>query len=112
MKPTLSASGNIAQWHRRPLKISAAIVAILGGLALCAYVNRQGIITAVAKWISDNNISTAEQKGIDYLVAHAYPGSTVVRADASVGSRPTGDNASVVIEVTFDTTSSFDTIRD
>ena len=79
MKPTLSASGNIAQWHSRPLNISAAIVAILGGLALCAYVNREDIITAVAKWISDNNISTAEQKGIDYLVAHASVGSWPTR---------------------------------
>jgi hypothetical protein len=94
-----------------PLKGLRKASAILGGLALCVCIALPCAAIGGLELISALTISTSQQQGVNWVLDHAYPNSTMVRADSAVSAWPAGNTVSVSVWVTFESADSFDAVK-
>src|SRR5262245_47406857 len=87
-------------------------VAVLCGLVVFGCVSFPYAFIAYLKLASVINIWTAENDSVNWVLSHAYPNSTMDRADTSVSFWPVGNHATVAILVTFESADSFEAIKD
>ena len=80
-------------------------------MGLCIYLAFPFVLATTIQLYSNCNVSGAQAHGIDEVLTHAYPKSTMIRADAVTGSWSAGDGATVSVLVTFESGDSLDTIK-
>jgi hypothetical protein len=111
MGSNITESKGTVRPSKRLLKVAGGIVAILCGLALCLYTKLPVVLLiTVIKWQEDTTISNTESQSIDWVLTHAYPNSTMIRADAAVFCWSAGNNVTIQVKVTLESADSFDAI--
>src|SRR5258706_9177287 len=94
----------------RSMRILKGFV-ILIGLAVCLVVVAPPAFVVFLHLKSESTIANTQQEEVNWIVAHAYPGSSMFRADGEVNNWPAGDGITVVVLVTFESKDSFDSVK-
>src|SRR5450631_3815165 len=82
-----------------------------GGIALLAFILPWAICFGILLLPDAIAIYTGQQHGINWVIDHAYPNATLIRADSAVYDSPAGDNAAVSITAIFESSDTFDSIQ-
>ncbi len=94
----------------RPQKLLRACLIVVG-LPFFVCVVLPVVVAGAWYWNRENTLSTMQQQEVDWILDHAYPAATLVSAEGTIYSAPAGDTIFIQVWVTFDTTDSFDAVR-
>jgi hypothetical protein len=68
------------------------------------------VLVVAYAWLQSATLSGTQQRNVDLVIAHAYPGSRMIRADGQISFWPAGNHVYVSVEVTFASSDPFDVI--
>jgi hypothetical protein len=86
------------------------VIAILLGSVLVICVVLPIILLVAASWLQNVGLSNMQQRNVEWVINHAYPGSRIIRADGQIADWPAGSHVYVGVQVTFSSSDSFDAI--